>query len=102
MSGVRGSASGGSPGALNNCRMPGPQKIWPMPAIFLLAGDMVSSMVTELSVEQLLLLLSQISETSSSVGPIPLALAGDSEEGKQFCRMVAGEVVTGPAAVIPV
>src|SRR5208282_5457441 len=101
MSGVRGSF-GGSPGALKSCVSAGPEKISPMPAILAFAGDCVSSMFTALSVVQLL--LSQTIETSSSVGPMPVGLDGDSERGKQLAlsRMVAGDVVTGPPAVIPV
>src|SRR5580693_2257260 len=93
ISGVRGSPSGGSPGALKICVIPGPQKISPIPAMFPVAGDCVSSVCTALSVVQLL--LSQIRETSSSVGPMPLAFAGDSENGRQFSKIVAGEFVTG-------
>src|SRR5579863_2911457 len=99
MSGVRGSF-GGSPGALNNCVMPLPEKIWPMPAILFVAGDCVSSMFTELAVVQLL--FSQIRETSSSVGPIPVGLDGDSERGKHpaLSRIVAGDVVIGSFAEV--
>jgi hypothetical protein len=41
-------------------------------------------------------LLSHTRKTSSSVGPMPVGLAGDSENGMQFCKFVAGEVVTRP------
>src|SRR5579863_170768 len=98
MSGVRGSPSGGSPGALKSCVIAGPEKISPMPAILAVAGDCVSSMVTAVSVVHWL--LNHTSETSSSVGPMPLELAGDSDVGKQFSRMVAGDVVTGSFAVV--
>ncbi len=41
-------------------------------------------------------LLSQTRETSSSVGPMQVRLAGDSENGMQFCKIVVGAVVTKP------
>ncbi len=41
-------------------------------------------------------LLSHPRETSSSVGPMPMGLAGDSEKGIQFCKIVVGEVVSKP------
>jgi hypothetical protein len=41
-------------------------------------------------------LLSQTGETSSSMGPMPVGLADDSENGIRFCKIVAGEVVTKP------
>jgi hypothetical protein len=54
-------------------------------------------MLTASAVVQLL--FSQIRETSSSVGPMPEELAGDSEVGKQplplLFKMMAGEVVIG-------
>jgi hypothetical protein len=58
-------------------------------------------MLTALAVVQLL--FSHTRETSSSVGPMPVGLEGDSEKGKQpaASKRVAGEVVTGPVAVIP-
>src|ERR1700723_99908 len=63
-------------------------------------GDCVSSKFTALAVVQVL--LSQTRETSSSVGPIPVGLDGDSDRGMQPApsRIVAGEVVTEPLAVI--
>src|SRR6516225_9816381 len=102
ISGERGSAAGGSPGALKLVRSDGPEKIAPIPAMLAVAGDCFSSNATAFSVVQLL--LSQSSETSSSVGPIPVGLEGDSENGKQpwLSRMVAGEVVTAPFLVIGV
>jgi len=39
ISGVRGSPFGGNPAGLNIWAMPGPEKIWPMPAMLLVAGD---------------------------------------------------------------
>ena len=59
----------------------GPEKIWPMPAILFVVGDCVSSIATALSVVQVV--FSQTRETSSSVGPMPVGLDGDSEKGKQ-------------------
>src|SRR5579875_1708880 len=103
ISGVRGSPPfAGSPGALKSCAREVPQKIWPMPAILFVAGDCVSSRFTACAVVQLL--FSQRSETSSSVGPMPLELRGDSESGRQpaLAKMVAGDVVTGPLVVMPV
>src|SRR5579863_7001397 len=93
MSGERGSPFGGRPGRLNIWPMPGPEKIAPIPATFTVAGDCDSSMPT--AVEVCDESESQINETSSSVGPIPLGLAGDSEYGSSDCRIVAGDVVTG-------
>src|SRR5580698_7855155 len=102
MSGVRGSPAGGRPGALKICVIPWPQKIWPIPAMLAVTGDCVSSKFTALAAVQLL--LSQTRETSSSVGPMPVGLDGDSDRGMQPApsRMVAGDVVTGPLAVIRV
>src|SRR5205807_4895478 len=101
MSGVRESPFGGSPGALKSCLIAEPEKISPMPAILFDAGDCVSSMLTTLAVVQAL--FSQSRETSSSVGPMPVGLEGDSEKGKHpaLSAMVAGEVVTGLPAVKP-
>jgi hypothetical protein len=98
MSSVRGSPFGGSPGALKSCVIAGPEKISPMPAISAVAGDCVSSMLTALPVVHWV--LSQTRETSSSVGPMPLELAGDSEKGRQFSKIVAGDVVTGSFGVV--
>jgi uncharacterized membrane protein len=50
-----------------------------MPAIFAEAGDCFSSMPTAESVVHAL--FSQTRETSSSVGPIPVGLEGDSDKG---------------------
>src|ERR1700722_10051840 len=91
ISGVLGSASGGIPGALNNCRMPGPQKIWPIPAMLLDAGDVFSSVSTASSAVHF---VSHNKETSSSVGPI-CPPAFDSESGKQLSTIFDGDVVTG-------
>src|SRR5580658_6928892 len=101
MSGERGSA-GESPGALKLVRKDGPEKISPMPAILPVTGDCFSSNATASSVVQLP--FNQSSETSSSVGPIPVGLDGDSDNGKQpwASRMLAGDVVTGPVLVIRV
>jgi hypothetical protein len=57
-------------------------------------------MLTAFAVVQLL--DSQTNETSSSVGPIPVGLAGDSDNGMQLSKIVAGDVVTGPVVVIGV
>ena len=67
-----------------------------MPALLAEAGDCDSSVPTALSVVQLL--FSQIIEMSSSVGPMPVGLEGDSEVGKQppLSKILAGDVVTGP------
>src|ERR1700733_2838381 len=102
MSGGRGAPVGSKPGRLNISANEFPEKTSPMPAMFAVAGDCVSSMLTEFAVVQLL--FSQISETSSSVGPMPVGLDGDSELGRQpdASRIVAGDVVTGPLVVIPV
>src|SRR6516165_12352904 len=100
ISGVRGSPFGGRPGGLNNWAIPGPEKICPMPAILPpgeplvgAAGDWLSNICTAFVVcdES----DSQSSEMSSSVGPIPLGFAGDSENGSRSCRIVAGDVVIG-------
>src|SRR5579862_4620400 len=95
MSGVRGSPLGGSPGALKKVWRMGPEKISPIPATLLEAGEVVRSRLTALAVEQLL--LSQIIETSSSVGPMPVGLEGDSDSGMHPApsRIVAGEVLIG-------
>jgi hypothetical protein len=73
-----------------------------MPAIFAAAGDCDSSIPTAPAVVQLL--LSQSSETSSSVGPIPPGVDGDSDDGRQWLasRMMAGDAVTGPFDVMGV
>src|SRR6516162_10040773 len=93
ISGVRGSPFGGSPGRLNIWPIAGPEKICPMPAMLLVVGDLLSSIPTAfvVCVES----ESQISEMSSSVGPIPSGFAGDSESGSRASRIVAGEVVMG-------
>src|SRR5437868_12144432 len=89
ISGVRGSSEGG----LNIWAMPGPEKISPMPAMLLVAGDVVSSICTAFAVcdES----DSQISEMSSWVGPIPELFDGCSEGGSRLSRISAGEVVIG-------
>ena len=75
------------------------EKISPMPAMLFVVGEVERSKATALSVVQLL--LSQSRETSSSVGPMPVGLEGDSEKGRQLVdppclsRIVAGEVVIG-------
>src|ERR1700726_1100206 len=95
MSGVRGSPLGGIPGALKYVVSSRPDKISPMAATLFVAGDIERSSLTAFAVEQLL--LSHSRETSSSVGPMPVGLDGDSEAGKQpaLSRILAGEVVTG-------
>src|ERR1700732_4367987 len=98
MSGVRGSF-GGRPGALNIWVRPRPQKIWPMPAMLLLAGEADSSSAACADAGHPL--FSHSSDTSPSVGPIwPPAL--DSESGRQALRIREGEVVTAPLEVIRV
>src|SRR5690242_4263843 len=98
MSGVRGSR-GGRPGALNSCVSARPQKICPMPAMLWLAGDVVSSDMTSVSVEHPC--FSHKSDTSSSVGTIWLP-ALDSESGRQASMILEGEVVKGPVEVMRV
>ncbi len=66
--------------------------------MLLVAGDWLSSMPTAVAV--CVESASQISETSSSVGPIPLGFAGDSENGSRFSRIVAGDVVIGSSGVV--
>src|SRR5271166_1846135 len=99
MSGVRGSKLGG----LNICAIAGPEKISPIPAILLLGGltgDAVSSSLTASLVNELV--LSQISDTSSSVGPIEpggFGVSGDSDAGIHdelwLARMVTGDMPVG-------
>src|SRR5271155_2576657 len=98
ISGVRGSPSGGSPGGLNIWAIPGPEKISPIPTMLFVAGDWLSSIPTALvvCVES----DSQSNEMSSSVGPMPLGFAGDSEYGSRSCRIVAGDVVIGSLGVV--
>ena len=82
ISGVRGSPFGGSPGALKSLRDPrSAEDLADARRYSLVAGDWLPSMLTAFAVVQLL--LSQISETSSSVGPMPVGLEGDSEKGRQ-------------------
>src|ERR1700683_4494251 len=71
-----------------------------MPAMLLVVGDVVSSVATALAVW--LELESHTSETSSSVGPIPVGLAGDSEYGSRLSSIVAGDVVIGLDAGTPI
>src|ERR1700720_302101 len=94
ISGVRGSSEGG----LNIWAMPGPEKISPMPAMLFVAGDWLSSICTAFVVSAEF--VSQISEMSSSVGPIPSGFAGDSEKGRRSCRIVAGDVVIGSPGLV--
>src|SRR5580698_3886608 len=68
--------------------------------MLLAVGDVVSSVATALEVW--LELESHTSETSSSVGPTPLELAGDSENGSRLSSMVAGDVVIGLDAGNPI
>src|SRR6516164_4431632 len=94
ISGVRGSPLGGIPGGLNIWAIPGPENIWPMPAMLLVVGEVFSNIVTAFVVcdES----ASQISEMSSSVGPIPGGLFdGCSDIGSRSLRIVAGDVVMG-------
>src|SRR5215831_8265022 len=100
MSGVRGSPVGGRPGLLKSCVIPAPQKISPIPAILPVEGDCSSSMVTTSSAVHLL--FSQSIETSSSVGPMPVGLDGDSDSGKQplLSAIIAGEVVMGSPGTV--
>src|SRR5580692_3905202 len=71
-----------------------------MPATLLVVGEVLSSIATALEIW--LESESHISETSSSVGPSPLVLAGDSENGNRLSRIVAGDVLIGPDAGIPI
>lgn len=66
-----------------------------MPATLFVVGEVDRNRLTADAVVQEL--LSQTSETSSSVGPRPFAFKGDSEKGMQpaLARIVAGEVVMG-------
>src|SRR5580704_2300417 len=98
ISGVRGSPFGGSPGGLNIWTIPGPEKISPIPAMLFVAGDRLSSipMALAVCVES----DSQISEMSSSVGPIPSGFDGDSEDGSSASKIVAGDVVIGSLGVV--
>ena len=83
MSGVRGSPFGGSPGALKSCVIPGPEKICAD------AGDVVRGRRLRLERHATAfavradVLFSQSSETSSSVGPMPLALERRFGKGQQ-------------------
>src|SRR6516162_8507603 len=94
ISGVRGSPFGGSPGGLNNWPIAGPEKIWPMPAMLLFAGEVLSNIFTAfvVCVES----DSQSNEMSSWVGPMPGGLFdGRSDNGSRASRMSAGDVVIG-------
>src|SRR5258708_3682630 len=97
ISGVRGSPLGGIPGLLKYVVSSRSEKISPMPATLFVVGEVERSKLTASAVVQWL--LSHSSETSSSVGPMPVGLDGASEIGKHpaLSRIVAGEVVTGSA-----
>src|SRR6266852_7828548 len=92
ISGVRGSPFGGRPGRLYIRPIEGPQKISPMPAILLTAGDAASSIETASAVW--LESLSQSSATSSSVGPI-WPPDWDSESGSSVSMIEAGSLGGG-------
>src|SRR5271170_1778159 len=99
ISGVRGSPLGGNPGGLNIWAMPGPEKIWPMPAMLLVAGESLSSIPTAVAVWDES--DSQSNEMSSSVGPIPGGLFdGRSESGSRLSRIAAGDVDIGSLGTV--
>src|SRR5258707_1562192 len=97
ISGVRGSPLGGIPGLLKYVVSNLSEKIAPMPATLFAVGDIERSMPTASAVVQFALPFSHNTETSSSVGPMPVGLDGASEIGRHpaLSRMAAGEVVTG-------
>src|SRR5258708_24458254 len=95
ISGGRGSPLGGIPGLLKYVVSNPSDKIAPMLATLFAVGDIERSMPTASAVAQFALPFSHNTETSSSVGPMPVGLDGASEIGRHpaLSRMAAGGVV---------